>query len=58
MVKSPLANARDARDGSSILESGISPGEGSGNLLAYSCLKNPMDRGDWRATLLDMTLSN
>ena len=27
-----------------------SPGEGNGNPLQYSCLKNPMDRGAWRAT--------
>ena len=55
MVKNLLASARDARDGSSILGSGISPGEGNGNLLSYSCLKNLMDRGDWWATLLDTT---
>ena len=24
---------------------GRSPGEGNGNLLQYSCLENPMDRG-------------
>ena len=23
------------------------PGEGNGNPLQYSCLKNPMGRGDW-----------
>ena len=28
---------------------GRSPGEGTGNLLQYSCLENPMDRGAWRA---------
>ena len=28
-----------------------SPGEGNGNLLQYSCLKNPVDRGAWRATI-------
>ena len=28
-----------------------SPGEGNGNLLQYSCLENPMDRGDWWATV-------
>ena len=28
---------------------GRSPGEGNGNSLQYSCLKNPMDRGAWRA---------
>ena len=26
-----------------------SPGEGNGDLLQYSCLENPMDRGAWRA---------
>ena len=26
-----------------------SPGEGNGNPLQYSCLKNPIDRGAWRA---------
>ena len=30
---------------------GRSPGEGNGNLLPYSCLKNPMERGVWRATV-------
>ena len=24
---------------------------GNGNPLQYSCLENPMDRGDWRATV-------
>ena len=28
-----------------------SPAEGNGNPLQYSCLENPMDRGDWRATV-------
>ena len=28
-----------------------SPGEGNGNLLRYSCLENPMDRGAWWATV-------
>ena len=27
--------------------SGRSPGEGNGNLFQYSCLENPMDRGDY-----------
>ena len=26
---------------------GRSPGEGTGNLLQYSCLENSMDRGAW-----------
>ena len=28
-----------------------SPGGENGNPLQYSCLKNSMDRGDWRATV-------
>ena len=28
---------------------GRSPGVGNGNTLHYSCLKNSMDRGAWRA---------
>ena len=28
-----------------------SPGEGTGNLLQYSCLESPMDRGAWWATV-------
>ena len=35
----------DAADSASIPESGRSPGEGNGNLLQYSCLENPVDRG-------------
>ena len=27
------------------------PGEGNGNPLQYSCLRNPTDRGTWRATV-------
>ena len=30
---------------------GRSPGEGNGNPLQDSCLENPMDRGDWQATV-------
>ena len=26
-------------------------GEGNGNLIQYSCLENPMDRGAWQATV-------
>ena len=33
-----------------IPETRKSPGEGNGNPLQYSCLRNPMDRGVWRAT--------
>ena len=34
---------------------GRSPGEGNGNPLEYSCLENPMDRGDWWATVHGVT---
>ena len=30
---------------------GRSPEEGHSNPLHYSCLGNPMDRGDWQATV-------
>ena len=36
---------------------GRSPGEGNGNPLQYSCLKNPMDRGAWWATVHGVTKS-
>ena len=55
VVKNPPADAGDVRDVGSILGSGRSPGEGSGNLLQYSFLKNSMDRGAWRATVLGIT---
>ena len=35
--------------------SGRSPREGNGNPLQYSCLKNSMDRGAWRATVHGVT---
>ena len=46
MVKSPAANAGDV---GLIPGSGRSPGERNGNTLQYSCLGNPMKRGDWWA---------
>ena len=33
------------------------PGEGNGNTFQYSCLKNPMDRGAWWATIHWVTKS-
>ena len=30
---------------------GTSPGEGNDNPLQYFCLENPMDSGDWQATV-------
>ena len=48
MVKNLPTTAGDA---GSILGSGTLPGEGNGNPLQYSCLRNPMDRGAWQATV-------
>ena len=44
-------SACNAGDQGSIPGLGRSPGEGNGNLLQYSCLENPMDRGTWQATV-------
>ena len=48
-MKNSPANAGDARDTGSMPRSGGSPGGGYSSLLQYSCLENPMDRGDWWA---------
>ena len=40
-----------AGDAGLIPESERSPGEGNGSSLQYSCLGNPMDRGNWWATV-------
>ena len=44
-------SACHAGDLGSIHGSGRCPGKGNGNLLQYSCLENPLDRGAWRATV-------
>ena len=51
VVKNRPANVENARDAGSILRSGRPPGVGNGNPLQYACLKNPMDRGAWWATV-------
>ena len=51
VVKNSPANAADTRDPGSIPGLGRSPGQGKGNLLQYSCLEDPMDRGTWWATV-------
>ena len=51
VVKNSSASARDIKAVSSIPGSGRSPGGRHGNPLQYSCLKNPMDREAWRATV-------
>ena len=42
--KTSVCNAGDL---GSIPGLGISPGEGNGSPLQYSCLENPMDGGAW-----------
>ena len=51
MIKNLPANAGDIRDLGLIPGWGISPADGNGNPLQYSCLENPMDRGAWLATV-------
>ena len=45
------ASAWNVGDLALILGSGRSPGEGNGNTLKYSFLKNPMEGGAWSATV-------
>ena len=49
LAKNPPANADDTGDTGLIPGSGRSPQGGNDNLLQYSFLENPMDRGAWRA---------
>ena len=51
VVKSLPASAGDAEDVGLIPGLGRSPGGGHVNPLRYSCLENPMDRGDWEGTV-------
>ena len=51
MIKNPPAKAGDKRDTGLIPGLGRSPEGGRGNLLQYSFLQNPIDRGVWRATM-------
>ena len=49
--KNPTANAGDIRDVGLIPGLGRYSGGGHGNPLQYSRLEDPMDRGEWRATV-------
>ena len=51
MVKNLPSNAGDTKVLGSTPGSERSPKEGNGNPVQYSCLKNPMDRGTWWATV-------
>ena len=57
MLNNPAASAEDASDVGSIPGLGRCPGEGNGNLLRYSWLENPVDRGFWQATVQGVTKS-
>ena len=48
VVNNLLANAGDM---ASVPKLGRSPGGGNDHPLKYSCLGNPMEREDWRATV-------
>ena len=56
MVKNPPASAGDRED-IGLIPVGKIPWRGHGNLLLYSCLENPMDRGTWRAIVHGVTKS-
>ena len=51
VVKNLLANAGDTEAVTLIPGLGRSLAGGNANLLRYSCLDNPMDRGAWQATV-------
>ena len=44
-------SAYNAGDPGSVPGLGRSPGERNGYPLQYSCLENPMGRGDWQSTV-------
>ena len=56
-VRESAYKAGDAGDMGSIPESGRSPGGGNGSPCQNSCLKNPMGRGVWWATVHSVTKS-
>ena len=58
VVKILPASVGDARDAGSIPVSGRPPAGRNGNSLQYSCLKNSMDRGAWRATVQSVSESD
>ena len=58
MVKNLPANARNKRRHEFFPWRMVrTPGEGNGNPLQYPCLENPMDGGNWWATVLRFTES-
>ena len=57
VIKNQPVNTGNVSDAGSIPWSGRSPGEGNGNPLQYSFLKNSMDRGACWATVHGVTKS-
>ena len=55
--ESPCQSRRHRRCVGLISGSGQFPGGGNSNPLQYSCLENPMDRGDWQAMVHRVTKS-
>ena len=56
MIKNLPANTGDTGDTGLVPGSGRSPGEGNGNPLQCSCLReNSMERGAWRAIVHGVT---
>ena len=55
VVKNPPTSTGDARDLGLIPGLGRSPGEGNGNSLQYSCLKNSTHGGAWQTTAHGVT---
>jgi len=51
VIKILPTNAGDLRNACLIPGWEITPREGHGSPLQYSCLENPMDRGDWQARI-------
>ena len=51
LSKESVCNAGYTEDSGSNPESGISPREGNSNPLQHSCLKSPLDRRAWWATV-------
>ena len=56
-VKELACNRGDAGDTGSVPGWRRAPGEGNSNPHQYSCLKKPMDRGAWQATVQQVTKS-
>ena len=57
VVKNPPSKAGEARGMGLIPELGRLPGVGKGSTLQYSCLRNPMNRGAWWASVHGATKS-